>query len=71
MERLLLIVCCMTLRDEEGNFATHGSGKLRVDQIPTAIADEGYEQESASWVNKKPTIDYEKVVVTIIKMKMI
>ncbi|WP_418547587.1 InlB B-repeat-containing protein [Longicatena caecimuris] len=47
----------VTLRDEEGNFATHGSGKLRVDQIPTAIADEGYEQESASWVNKKPTID--------------
>ena len=47
----------VTLRDEEGNFATHGSGKLRVDQIPTATADEGYEQESASWVNKKPTID--------------
>ena len=35
--------------------AEHGSGKLRVDQIPTATADEGYEQESASWVNKKPT----------------
>ena len=47
----------VTLRDEEGNYATHGSGKLRVDQIPTATADEGYEQESASWVNKKPTID--------------
>ena len=47
----------MTLRDEEGNYTIHGSGKLRVDQIPTATADEGYEQESASWVNKKPTID--------------
>ena len=47
----------VTLRDEEGNYTIHGSGKLRVDQIPTAIADEGYEQESASWVNKKPTID--------------
>ena len=47
----------VTLRDEEGNYTIHGSGKLRVDQIPTATADEGYEQESASWVNKKPTID--------------
>ena len=45
----------VTLRDEEGNYTIHGSGKLRVDQIPTATADEGYEQESASWVNKKPT----------------
>ena len=49
----------VTLFDENGNWSETGKGTLEAAQIPTAIANAGYDQNSFAWQGNTPVAGYE------------
>ncbi|WP_346342296.1 InlB B-repeat-containing protein, partial [Drancourtella massiliensis] len=48
----------VTLMDEAGNPAKNGTGHLTEEQIATATAADGYDQNTLTWTPGTPAIDY-------------